>query len=128
MKIMIAISLLILYTSSAFGIAVNFHYCDNHISKISVLNFGGHPGCNCNPHGGPMSCCKDVVNCCLSDKHDVVQPVIVSDLSFFIALPPSEKRGPTCSLPPTCRYPVYIARDLRSCSQPLFILHNVLRV
>ncbi len=36
-----SIFLLIVYTNTAFGVAVNYHYCDNYLYKISILNFLG---------------------------------------------------------------------------------------
>ncbi len=59
MKKILAIFLLFVYTGSAFGIAVNYHYCDGHLTHVSILNFGEKNGCKCNPSEMPPSCCKD---------------------------------------------------------------------
>ena len=80
MKKIAAIFLLTVYVSTAFGTAINFHYCKGHLTKVAVLNFGGHGGCDCNPKDMPKDCCKDKLKYEKADNHNIVQAVQISEL------------------------------------------------
>lgn len=89
MKKLSAIFLLIIYTSTALGAAINFHYCSGHLAHISVLNFGGKTGCSCNPEVMPKDCCKDKLLYSKVDNHKPIQAsYTVNIISFTPDLPP----------------------------------------
>ena len=88
MKKIAAIFLLTVYVSTAFGTAINFHYCKGHLTKVSILNFGSHDKCNCNPTDVPKDCCKDKLKYEKADNHNIVQAVQISEL-IFLAVEPS---------------------------------------
>lgn len=90
MKKIAAILLLTVYVSTAFGTAINFHYCKGHLTKVSILNFGSPDKCNCNPTDIPKDCCKDKVKYEKADNHNIVQAVQVSELISLSAEPPFE--------------------------------------
>ena len=84
-----AIFLLTVYTGTTFGISVNFHYCGNYLSQISILNFSGNSGCSCNPESMPKDCCKDKTLCSKADKHNTLQESYTfSPISTVSDLPP----------------------------------------
>jgi hypothetical protein len=129
MKKIIAIFLFIIYASSVFGIAINFHYCGNQLTKISVLNFGGHRSCDCNSQGIPMNCCRDKLCYHIGDNHNSTQPfTLTSEISFPIELPQFERNQFTYSLADNNKYIIYDYGDRRSNTQPIFILDSVFRI
>ena len=126
MKKIVAIFFLIVYVSTAFGTAINYHYCKGHLTKISVLNFGGHGGCNCNPKDMPKDCCKDKLLYEKADNHRAIQTVqIVEPISF-------EAESPTLDEKITVRsvfnsVTIYNS-DQRSHPNPIFLLNRVFRI
>jgi hypothetical protein len=83
-----AILLLLIYTNTALGASVNFHYCSGHLSHISIINFGGKTGCSCNPEAMPKGCCKDKLISTKADIHDFIQAVCtINKISFVPELP-----------------------------------------
>ena len=129
MKRFIAIFFLVVYSSIALGISLNYHYCGNQLTKISVLNFGGKTDCGCNDHGIPMPCCKDKLHAAKSDNHKTVQQATLKKIISLVPkpIPISEYVGnlhfgnntfiSLCSL-----------ADKRSCSRPIFLLSSVFRI
>lgn len=128
MKKIITIFLLFIYTATAFGIAVNYHYCGGHLSGIKVLNFGSDDGCKCNPADMPKDCCKDKMLYFKGDNH---KSSTVSD----IALP-----GSLAGDIPLTQATLLLPKEFRSISvltfdfvrqkspQPLFLLNGVIRI
>ena len=88
MKKIAAIFLLTVYVNTAFGTAINFNYCKEHLTKVVVLNFGGDDGCNCNPKEVPKDCCKDRLKHDKADNHNIVQAVQISEL-IYLSVEPS---------------------------------------
>lgn len=89
MKKLGAIFLLFIYTSTALGASINFHFCKGHLAHISVLNFGGKAGCSCNPEAMPKGCCADKLLVSKADNHNSIQAsYIVNTISFAPHLPP----------------------------------------
>lgn len=84
MKKTIAILLLFIYTVSAFGIAVNYHYCDGYLSGVKVLNFGGKGDCKCDATGIPKDCCKDKLLYIKGDDHKSSQGSYISTLATYL--------------------------------------------
>jgi hypothetical protein len=80
MKKIVSIFLLIIYTVSAFGITVDYHYCNGHLTHIGILNFHKSGGCNkCNSSDIPPGCCKDKM---LFMKGDIHKLSTVSSIAF----------------------------------------------
>ncbi|MEP7319007.1 MAG: hypothetical protein ABI921_09705 [Panacibacter sp.] len=69
MKSIFTIFLLLIYSGGAFGIVVNDHYCDGHLTNTTLLNFKGQNGCSCNTAKIPGGCCKDKIICLKGDAH-----------------------------------------------------------
>lgn len=125
MKKILAILLLIIYTSSAVGITVNFHYCQGQLAKVSFLNFEGQKDCACNPQNMPKGCCKDDLVYQKADKHNVIQAVpLVKFISFSLELTPPYNYA----IIPLVKssIPQYL-KDIpkRSCPEPVYLLNRV---
>lgn len=89
MKKLLALVLILIYTSTALGgILVNFHYCKGHLAHVSLLNFGGKSRCGCNPEDMPKDCCKDELLLKKADNHKTVQEsYTINTISFGPDLP-----------------------------------------
>jgi hypothetical protein len=128
-KKVITIFLFIVYTCSALGVTVNYHYCDTYLTKISILNFGGWAGCNCNPKDMPMSCCKDKLHYQKASNHDLTQSVNIPDFSSFSSVYYSLSDNRDAF--PYVRaneFAISSTYNRRSSSQPVYLLHKVLRI
>ena len=126
MKKIAAIFLLTVYVSTAFGTAINYHYCKGDLTKISILNFGGHEGCNCNPMDMPKDCCKDKLKYEKADNHNIVQTIQISELISLAIEPPFEYAHASIKVieaSVTINPP-----DQRSHPDPIFLLNRVLRI
>lgn len=128
MKKIITILLLFIYSVSALGIAVNYHYCQGDLSNVTVLNFGGNGGCECNPSGMPPGCCKDKMLYLKGDDHKS-SPVSITFLpgNFAIDLPVLHY---TLLLPKEFCIISYLNFDFvrQKSTQSLFLLNNVFRI
>ena len=82
MKKILAIFLLLVYAASAFGIAVNYHYCNGHLTNVTVVNLGNH-NCNCNPDGSSEGCCKDKMIYLKGDNHKSSQISFIPSQTNF---------------------------------------------
>lgn len=121
--------LLLVYTTTAFGVAINFHYCDNQLTKISVLNFGGHGGCDCGSGGMPMNCCKDKLCYHIGDNHNSTRPVVLTNAeSFSIDIPRPADNLFTYALAKGSNHIIQHYDALRSYTQHLFLLNSVFRI
>lgn len=127
-KKLVAILLLTIYTSNAIGIAINFHYCQGHLEKISFLNFGEQKGCACNPQDMPKGCCKDNVVYQKTDKHNIVQPVSIVELISFDIESPYTNNYSFAPYGEDYISDFTINAGLRCCSQPIFLLNRVFRI
>ena len=79
MKKIISILLLVLYTTSSFGITINVHYCAGKYSGLTLTNFGGDVKCSCGKHDSThKGCCSDKPVCHKTNSHKIVQPYYVS--------------------------------------------------
>ena len=128
MKKIITILLILIYSGSALGIVIDYHYCCSNLTNSTILNFGGHGGCKCNPAKMPSGCCKDRIICMKGDNH---QPSQIS----FIALPGSFAIDvPGLQNTALLRHSFFVATVLTCNSvqqkypQPLFLLHRVFRI
>ncbi len=128
MKKIFAIFLLLIYTASASGIAVNYHYCDGQLTHVALLNFGGHGGCKCNSSDMPQGCCKDKMLFLKGSDHK-------SSPVSFVALPGNF----TIDVPATdntllLHKEFCIISDLtfdfvrQKSPQPIFLLNSVFRI
>ena len=79
MKRFIAILFLLIYTTTAFGITLDFHYCQGRMVKPVLLNVSEKPDCCCQ-HDASRSmskgCCKDVIKVSRTDSHKTVQSTL----------------------------------------------------
>ncbi len=88
MKKLIAIFFLIVYTGTAIGAVINYHYCNGHLANTSFLSFGGKSDCACNPAAMPKNCCKDELLYIKTDNHKTVQESFaINTISFTPDLP-----------------------------------------
>ena len=89
MKRLTTILFLLIYATTAFGITIDFHYCQGKMVKFSLLNISEKPGCCCKDKSSrsmPADCCNDDVKVCKSDNHKTVQTVTSLDLIAHKAL------------------------------------------
>ena len=129
MKKLVAIFFLISYSSVGFGIAINYHYCSGFLTKVSVLNFGGHVGCGCNEKDMPMDCCKDQFHCAKADNHKTAQQAIVQKvISFTLGLPLVKNYTENLLGGNSLDSYSFLLSDNRSCSHPIFLLNRVFRI
>ena len=124
-----AIFFLFIYTSTALGASVNFHYCSGHLAHISIINFGGKTGCSCNPDAMPKGCCEDKLISSKADNHNSIQAVYtINKISFLPELPPVN------NLPDLILYSTTSNTDnsqnyvRRSCPDPIYLLNRVFRI
>ena len=88
-KKLIAIFLLIAYTATAFGVAINHHYCNGQLANVSVVSFGGGSDCSCNTEAMPKGCCKDKLLYQKTDSHRTIQEsYTINTISIMHDLPP----------------------------------------
>ena len=71
-KKILTIVLILVYSLSAFGMSVKYHYCMDRLTSIS-MDFGVHQDCKCNTSANTEGCCKDKVLCFKGDNHKVYQ-------------------------------------------------------
>ena len=126
MKKIAAIFLLIVYISTSFGTAINYHYCKGHLTKVSVLNFDGYRGCDCNSTDMPKDCCKDKLKYEKADNHNIIQAVQISELISLAVEPPLEYTHASIIVieaSVTINPP-----DQRSHPDPIFLLNRAFRI
>lgn len=128
MKKLISIFLLTIYTSIAFGITINFHYCGDHLAKVSLLNIGGQVGCGCNPGDMPKDCCKDNLIVQKADNHRVVQQVSIVDFVSFSIEPSPSYNNYASTLRDGCDFEFTSNGSRRSCPDPIYLLNRVFRI
>lgn len=125
-KKLVSIFLLTIYTSIAFGISINFHYCGGHLAKVSLLDIDKQVGCPCNPGDMPKDCCKDNLIVQKVDCHRVVQNVSTVDFVGIAALPLSYSNyDPTLS--DGYKYDFINDGSRRSCPG-IYLLNRVFRI
>lgn len=128
MNKLIAIFLLTIYTSSAVGVAVNYHYCHGSLAKISFLNFDKlKKGCGCNPLSTPKQCCKDKLQYQKSDNHQPGHTAFVYNLVIYS----TEANFPNSYdlFFRTCLgSAIFIYCAPRSTSLPIFLLNRTFRI
>jgi len=127
-KKLVCIFLLIIYTSIAFGITINFHYCGDHLAKVSLLNIGGQAGCRCNPGDMPKDCCKDNLIVQKADNHRVVQHVSIADFASFSVEPPPSYNNYISTLGDGYDFDFIGNDSRRSYPDPIYLLNRVFRI
>lgn len=130
MKKVGAIFLLFIYTGTALGASINFHYCGGHLAHVSVLNFGGKTGCSCNPDAMPKDCCKDELLISKTDNHNSSQvSYILNNISFVADLPPFDNlHNLLLNSGGFNADNFYTTHVKRSCSDPIYLLIRVFRI
>lgn len=79
MKKIISILLLVLYSSTAFAITMDVHYCASKFSGISLIGYGG-PHCGCDHSNSThKGCCTDKIVSLKTDNHKTVQPYVLTE-------------------------------------------------
>jgi len=129
-KKLLAIFLLIIYTSTALGgVMVNFHYCKGQLSHVSLLNFGAKVGCSCNPDSMPKDCCKDEMLFNKADNHQTIQESYTFNIISFTPALLAVNVLYTPALQ-GCNYrPDNFTKDeRRSCPQPIYLFTRVFRI
>jgi hypothetical protein len=120
---------LLIYTGSVFGIAVDFHYCDGHVTHVAMLNFGGgHGSCKCNPSDLPSGCCKHKILSMKGGDHKSSPAYLIAlPDRFAIDVPVTHNN---LSLPKEffAIYDLAFYLVRRKSPQPLFLLNNVFRI
>ena len=128
MKKIITILLLFIYSVSALGIAVNYHYCQGHLSNVTILNFDSNSGCKCNPSDMPPGCCNNKMLYLKGDDHKSSPvSITVSPGSFAIDVPVIQY---TQLLPKEFCIISHITYDFgrQKSTQLLFLLNSVFRI
>ena len=126
MKKLLAISLLMIYGLSSFGITVNFHYCCGKLKTIKISNVKTK-SCGMEKKMAGKACCGDKIfelkvktdyntqtSCTLSPLSPVILPVYYPEQIFntqYSILNTQYLQPPSLGSPP-----------------PLYILHCVYRI
>ena len=106
--------------------AINFHYCNGHLTKISVLGLGGHENCGCSPEGVPKGCCKDHLHYVKAENHKALQAVSVVEL---ISTAAELHISNTNTLVRSIEDPESSYNSIqRSYPHPIFLLNRVFRI
>ncbi len=127
-KELIVIFLITVYTATAFGVAINYHYCSGHLAHVSLLNFGGKSGCACNRKDMAKDCCKDELRYGKADNHKPAQQISILRLTSFSIELPAENNYTL--IPALDGYGSdFIMNDVRrSCPDPIYLLNRVFRI
>ena len=83
MKRLTAILFFLIYATTAFGITIDFHYCQGKMVKSSLLNISEKPGCCCKQDVSSSmakDCCNDEITVAKADNHKTAQSTTVPDL------------------------------------------------
>lgn len=129
MKKIAAIFLLTIYTGTALGVAINFHYCQGHLAHVSFLNSGVKTGCSCNPDAMPKGCCKDELLYKKADNHKTVQESFTfNTISFTPDLPPVNDLYNQIVQEGVYDSDNFYNNVRRSCPQPIYLFIRVFRI
>lgn len=123
-----AIFFLIIYTSTALGETINFHYCSGHLTHISVLNIGGKTSCSCNPDAMPKGCCKDNLYSKADKHYSNPASYTISSITFLPGIPPAHNLFDLVlynSFLNTHNFDKYVRR---SCQNPIYLRNRVFRI
>jgi len=120
-----AISLLLLYFTSAAGMLINVHYCGKQVAKVSVLNFAADKGCDCNPGNKGMDCCRNYKLYNKADNHKNIQ-VISVPATPVVSTATLSIPNLLLSIPADNSFVPAIPHYLRSCSRPVYLLNRIL--
>lgn len=127
MKKIFAIFLLLIYTGSTFGIAVDYHYCDGQLTHISLLNFSDHNNCNCNSSDMPQGCCKDKMVFLKGNDHkssSIVYSISTSVVAIDVLLTNNTLVSKELFVTPNLMFD-YVKQKF---SPPLFLMNSVFRI
>jgi hypothetical protein len=76
MKKLAAIFFLTIYTATAFGVVIKFHYCDHNLTQVIISDLNGN--CTCNSKSFiPKDCCTDKTICLQVNSQRITQPPVV---------------------------------------------------
>lgn len=67
-KKLVTIILILVYSMSALGMPVRYHYCNDWLTALSI-SVKTHHDCPCNTSGAAAGCCKDKVFYLKGDSH-----------------------------------------------------------
>jgi hypothetical protein len=90
MKRLIAILFFVIYAATAFGMTIDFHYCQGKLIKSSILNLSEAPTCCCLEMAKPMSddCCNDEIKIFKADNHKTVSGIVAMSSIQYALIPP----------------------------------------
>jgi hypothetical protein len=72
-KNFLTIFILTVYSSSSFGLAINFHYCGGRLTNNSIINLEGGKKCTCKAENKPSDCCENSFLYQKAENHETVQ-------------------------------------------------------
>ena len=127
LKKLATIVLLLVYSTGAFGISVEYHVCNMNLGSISLFNTKDHHNCGFDRKGACKHCCQDKRCYTKSDAHLATPQLSIANwLVFFKA----------ANSPKNVGFPLVVINfannlfDLsrRSFSRPKFLLNRVFRI
>jgi len=127
MKRIVAIFFLAIYTATAFGVVVQFHYCDRVLTNISLIGLKERNECNSHSFM-QKDCCKDRTICFqITSRRIAQQPFILAPRFHMADLVPSPE---LIFIPPaTVSNKTLIIRScLRTIPQTIYLLNRVFRI
>ncbi len=83
---LISILLLTIYSSTSYGVTINFHYCDGKFLRLALSSFGSGAQFSCNPNkSSDKDCCGNKAICVKTARDKAVQQYwIRPGISSFI--------------------------------------------
>lgn len=129
MRRLIAIILLLIYANVGLATSINLHFCNGHLSKVSLVNVKHHSSCCCKTKSMTNDCCKDKILISKSDNHQSQISPFLPEAGFKILdvpaiIPHNELQNNLQSL-----YKKFVYTKLRSTqSDDIFIAVCNLRI
>ena len=88
MRKFIAIVFLLIYANVGLAMAIDFHFCNGQLSKISFAKVNHNSSCCCKTQNMPKGCCNDERIIVKADKHQSQTSLAFSESGFKIILSP----------------------------------------
>lgn len=79
-----AIVLLLIYANVGLATAINIHFCNGHLAKVSLAKINFRSACCCETENMEKDCCKDEVVLVKSDNHQSQTSLVVPESGFKI--------------------------------------------
>jgi hypothetical protein len=129
-KKLVAIFFLTIYTATAFGVVVKFHYCDQILTKVSISDPGGKSECDSHSYM-PQDCCRDKMICLqinsqrISEQPFILSPRFQNDYADLIPSPSPILITPAT---PVLNSTLFFHRHQRTLPQTIYLLNRVFRI